>query len=217
MRKVYYGRISTDDQTLASQIDDATKQGIEPDDCYVETASGFKTKPEDREQWRHAMTALRRGGVLYVRWIDRISRNYSDAKRVIGELMDKDVSVVCTLTGLTFDATISDPMQMAQRDGMLAFMAAMGHADYLNRREMQARGIAAALKREPEKYAGRERVHDYGAIREWRAGNGIAGKPASIAQTAAHFGIGTSTVKRAMLAAAVGIGPFPESEGGDAE
>lgn len=209
MRKVYYGRISTDDQTLDSQIDDAAKHGIEPDDCYVETASGFKTTPEDREQWRHAMTALRRGGVLYVRWIDRISRDMDVASKTLREFMERGVSVHCTLTGLVFDATLTQPLDKAMRNGMIEFMSAMGHADYLNRREMQARGIASALKREPEKYAGRQRVHDYTAIREWRAENGIAGKPASIAQVAAHFGIGTSTVKRAMLD---GIGPFPGGE-----
>lgn len=70
MRKANYGRVSTDYPTLSSQIDGAGVQGIDADDCYVETADGFKTMSEDRGKWQHAMTALRRGGVSYVQLID---------------------------------------------------------------------------------------------------------------------------------------------------
>lgn len=39
-----------------------------------------------------------------------------------------------------FDGKPKDPIEKATRDAVLAFMAAQGEADYLNRAEMQRRG-----------------------------------------------------------------------------
>lgn len=192
MRKIYYGRISTTDgQSSASQLEDAKAHSIDKRDVFIdEGVSGYHVAPEDREQWRKAEHDLRHGGILIVRWLDRISRRYDELHRTMRRLMEQGVRVECTLNGMWFDGREEDPIQKAMRDAVLAFMAAQGEADYRNRAEMQRRGVAIA--KAAGKYTGRVRAHDYAAIRAWRTENG-----ASIRETAEKFGVGTATVKRA--------------------
>jgi DNA invertase Pin-like site-specific DNA recombinase len=191
-RKLYYGRISTTDgQSSESQYADAKAHGVGDKDVFIdEGVSGYHVAPEDREQWRKVEHDLRHGGVLIVRWLDRISRRYDELHNVMRRLMANGVRVECTLNGMVFDGTETDEMKLAVRDALLAFMAAQGQADYRNRAEMQRRGVAIA--KAAGKYKGRQRAHDYGAIRAWRAEHG-----ASIQVTAEQFGVGTATVKRA--------------------
>jgi DNA invertase Pin-like site-specific DNA recombinase len=191
-RRLYYGRISTTEgQTSASQYADAGAQGVGIKDVFIdEGVSGYHVAPDEREQWRKVEHDLRHGGVLIVRWLDRISRRYDELHNVMRRLMANGVRVECTLNGMVFDGTETDEMKLAVRDALLAFMAAQGQADYRNRAEMQRRGVAIA--KAAGKYKGRQRANDYAAIREWRAEHG-----ASIQATAEQFGVGTATVKRA--------------------
>lgn len=126
------------------------------------------TAAEQRQLWREVHATMRR-------------------------LMDAGVRVECTLNGMVFDGQATDAISKATRDAVLAFMAAQGEADYLNRREMQARGIAIAKADGAYAGVGRKRKADYAEVRTWRAENG-----ASIAETAEQFGISTAAVKRAM-------------------
>lgn len=204
MRTLYYGRISTTDgQTSASQHADAAAHGVEPDDVFIdEGVSGYHVAPLDREQWAIVERDLRKGGVLYVRWLDRISRRYDELHETMQRLMKAKVRVICTLNGMVFDGGATEAISKATRDAVLAFMAAQGEADYLNRREMQARGIAVAKAAGKYEQVGRKRKADYAEVRAWREAHG-----ASIAETAAHFGISTAAVKRALA----------EAKGGAAE
>ncbi|PTR03801.1 DNA invertase Pin-like site-specific DNA recombinase [Paraburkholderia sp. GV068] len=192
MRRLYYGRISTTDgQSAASQYEDARSHAVQDKDVFIdEGVSGYHVAPAEREQWRKAEHDLRHGGILIVRWLDRISRRYDELHATMRRLMALEVRVECTLNGMTFDGKAKDPIEKATRDAILAFMAAQGEADYLNRAEMQRRGVAIA--KAEGKYKGRARSHDYSAIKIWRAEHG-----ASIRETAEKFGVGTATVKRA--------------------
>lgn len=191
MKTIYYGRISTTEgQTSASQYEDAKKQGVDAKHVHIdEGVSGYHVAPMDRPEWRRVMDKLSDGGVLYVRWLDRISRRYDELHRVMRELMDMGVKVVCTLNGMSFDGTATDPMLKATRDAVLAFMAAQGEADYINRREMQRRGIDIAKAN--GEYKGRAKTLDPAMVKAWRAENGK-----SIAATAEHFEVSVATVKR---------------------
>jgi DNA invertase Pin-like site-specific DNA recombinase len=191
MKTCYYGRISTTEgQTSASQYEDAVKQGVDAKHIHIdEGVSGYHVAPMDRTEWRRVMDKLSDGGVLYVRWLDRISRRYDELHRVMRQLMDMDVKVICTLNGMEFDGTATDSIRKATRDAILAFMAAQGEADYLNRREMQARGIDVA--KAEGRYKGRVKAADPATVKAWRAESGK-----SIAETAEHFEISTATVKR---------------------
>jgi DNA invertase Pin-like site-specific DNA recombinase len=191
MKTIYYGRISTTEgQTSASQYDDAKAQGVDPKHVHVdEGVSGYHVAPTDRREWQRVMDKLSDGGVLYVRWLDRISRRYDELHRVMRQLMDMGVKVICTLNGMEFDGTATDPIKKATRDAILAFMAAQGEADYLNRREMQRRGIDVA--KAEGRYKGRAKATDAASVVAWRAENG-----ASIKATAEQFNISVATVKR---------------------
>jgi DNA invertase Pin-like site-specific DNA recombinase len=96
-----------------------------------------------------------------------------------------------TLNGMEFDGTATDPMLKATRDAVLAFMAAQGEADYLNRKEMQRRGIEVAKAAKDGRYKGRSKTLDPATVKAWRTEHGK-----SIADTAEHFDISTATVKR---------------------
>lgn len=191
MKTIYYGRISTTEgQTSASQYEDAMKHGVDTKHVHVdEGVSGYHVAPMDRAEWKRVMDKLSDGGVLYVRWLDRISRRYDELHRVMRQLMGMGVKVICTLNGMSFDGTTTDPMLKATRDAVLAFMAAQGEADYINRREMQRRGIDIAKANGD--YKGRAKTLDPATVKAWRAENGK-----SIAATADHFEISVATVKR---------------------
>lgn len=192
-RTLYYGRISTTDgQTAATQHEAASALGISKRDTHIdEGVSGYHVAPLDRPQWSKLEAKLRQGDVLYVRWLDRISRRYDELHATMQRLMAEGVKVVCTLNGMEFDGAAKDAIHKATRDAVLAFMAAQGEADYLNRREMQRQGIEKARKDNPDKYVGRPPKKDPEAVNAWRAENG-----ASIAQTAEQFGLGKATVAR---------------------
>ena len=66
---------------------------------------------------------LRAGDVLVERWVDRLGRNYADVTDAIREFIRRGVIVRTVINGLTFDGATKDPMQMAVRDAMIAFMA----------------------------------------------------------------------------------------------
>lgn len=191
MKTIYYGRISTTEgQTSASQYEDAKKQGVDLKHVHIdEGVSGYHVPPMDRPEWKRVMDKLSDGGVLYIRWTDRISRRYDELSRVMQQLMDMGVKVVCTLNGMVFDGMATDATQKAIRDSLLAFMAAQGEADYLNRKEMQKRGIEVGKANGI--YKGRAKSNDPALVKAWRAENGK-----SIAETAEHFDISPATVKR---------------------
>ncbi len=191
MKTIYYGRISTTErQKSDSQYEDARKQGVDAKHVHIdEGVSGYHVAPMDRTEWKRVMDKLSDGGVLYVRWLDRISRRYDELHRIMQQLMGMGVKVVCTLNGMSFDGTATEPMLKATRDAVLAFMAAQGEADYLNRREMQRRGID--IKKATGGYPGRSKTLDPATVKTWRAEHG-----SSIAETAKEFEISPATVKR---------------------
>lgn len=190
---VYYGRISTTDgQTAATQHEEAQQLGIKSNLVFIdEGVSGYHVAPEERLEWPKCFLAVREGDVLVVRWLDRISRRYDELARVMRALMEKGVVVRCTLNGMEFDGSTTDPLKKATRDALLAFMQAQGEVDYLNRKEMQRRGIDRAMRDDPEKYRGRARAADAKEVEEWRQEH-----KASIEATAEQFGISPATVKR---------------------
>lgn len=191
----FYGRISTTDgQSIATQTNEAAALGIEPANTYIdEGVSGYHVAPLDREAWANLERCLRAGDVLVVRWLDRISRRYDELHATMRRLMDKGVLVRCTLNGMTFDGRATDAIAKATRDAVLAFMAAQGEADYLNRREMQAKGIEHA--KAAGKYKGRAKSIDDAAIAQAVA-NG-----STWTQVMTEYGVSKSAVARAVRAA----------------
>ena len=137
------------------------------------------------------MDKLSDGGVLYVRWLDRIRRRYDELHTTMQTLMKMGVKVVCTLNGNEFDRTATEPMLKDTLDAVLASMAAQGEADSINRKEMQKRGIEVAKSAQNGRYKCRVKALDSVTVKAWRAE-----QKANIATPAAHFDISVATLMR---------------------
>ena len=69
--------------------------------------------------------------------------------------MKRGVIIRTVINNMTFDGSTRDPMLMAVRDALIAFMAASAQAQAEATREAQKAGIAHA-KANPQKYRGRK-------------------------------------------------------------
>jgi len=87
---------------------------------------------------------LRAGDTLVVRWVDRLGRNYADVTEAIRTLMARGVIIRTVINGMTFDGATTEPMQMAVRDALIAFMAATAQAQAETLKEAQRAGIEHA-------------------------------------------------------------------------
>lgn len=158
MKTVLYVRVSTADQNSAHQRTQAEAAGFKIDDVVADHGvSGVSTRLVERPEGRRLFDMLRAGDTLVVRWVDRLGRNYVDVTDTIRELMRRGVIVRTVINGMTFDGATKDPMQMAVRDALIAFMAATGQAQAEANKEAQRAGIAHAKADETERaYKGRK-------------------------------------------------------------
>jgi DNA invertase Pin-like site-specific DNA recombinase len=101
---------------------------------------------------------LRRGDVLVVRWVQRLGRYYDDVTETIRFFMKKGV-VIRTVINMTFDGATKDPVQMAVRDALIAFMAATAQAQAEATKEAQRAGIDAN-RGDAHKYRGKKPSYD---------------------------------------------------------
>lgn len=156
MQTVLYARVSTADQTIAHQRKQAEAAGFEIDAVVAdEGVSGVSTVLAERPQGRRLFDMLRAGDVLAVRWVDRLGRNYADVTETIREFMRRGVIVKTVINAMVFDGSTTDPVQMAVRDALIAFMAATAQAQAEATKESQKAGIAHARERD-DAYLGRK-------------------------------------------------------------
>ncbi|MFG1361393.1 recombinase family protein [Xanthobacter pseudotagetidis] len=81
---VGYARVSTDGQTLESQIEHLKSTGCQK--IFAETASGAKT---DRRELRRCVASLSEDDVLMVVRLDRLARSTRDLLNVLAEVGEK--------------------------------------------------------------------------------------------------------------------------------
>ena len=118
--------------------------------------SGVSTRLAERDQGKRLFDLLRRGDVLVVRWVDRLGRNYADVTDGIREFMRRGVVIRTVINGLVFDRRATkEPMQMAVRDALISFVAALSQAQAEATKEAQRAGIEHAKARE-DTYRGRK-------------------------------------------------------------
>lgn len=79
-----YARVSTDGQTLDSQIEHLTAAGCHK--IFSETASGAKT---ERRELRRCIAALKASDVLVVARLDRLARSTRDLLNVLAEVSER--------------------------------------------------------------------------------------------------------------------------------
>lgn len=156
MKTILYARVSTAEQTLDHQRTQAEAAGFVIDEVVADHgASGVTTTLAERPEGRRLNDMLRAGDTLVVRWVDRLGRNYQDVRDTIERLMRRGVVVRTVINNMTFDGATKDPIQMAVRDSIIAFMAATAQAQAEATKSAQRFGIDAA-KRDRKRYLGRK-------------------------------------------------------------
>lgn len=142
-KTILYARVSTFEQTAEHQLTQARQAGFSIDDVISdEGISGVTTRLLERPQGKRLFDILRKGDTLVVRWIDRLGRNYEDVTENIRQFIRRGVTVKTVINNMTFDGAPKDPMQMAVRDALIGFMAAMAQAQAEATKEAQRAGIA---------------------------------------------------------------------------
>ncbi|RVO95000.1 recombinase family protein [Sinorhizobium meliloti] len=157
-KTILYARVSTAEQTIDHQITQARQAGFTVDEALSDDGvSGVTVPLAERPQGKRLFDILRTGDTLVVRWVDRLGRNYQDVTDNIREFMRRGVIVRTIINGMVFDGATKDPMQMAVRDALIGFMAAMAQAQAEATKEAQRAGIEHAKRKDrPRVYKGRK-------------------------------------------------------------
>lgn len=157
MATFLYARVSTTEQTLDHQQTQAEQAGFTFDHVIADRGvSGVSVLMKDRPEGKRLFDMLRAGDTLVVRWVDRLGRNYADVTDTIREFIRRGVIIRTIINNMTFDGSTKDPMQMAVRDALIAFMAATAQAQTEATKEAQRAGIADAKAKDEEAYRGRK-------------------------------------------------------------
>jgi len=164
--KIFYARVSTEEQNEARQIALAKEQGIEEKVIFLDKASGKNT---NREQFIKMMNFVREGDILYTESISRISRSVRDLLNIIEELQKKGVDFVSLKENID--------TQTPQGKFMLTVFAAMAELEREQILQRQREGIDIA--KAAGKYKGKPKMQiDDSALerecKKWRAGEQTA-------------------------------------------
>ena len=131
MMKVFYIRVSSEDQNEARQAVDAHANGAEK--LFIEKVSG---KNRNREQLNEMLKFVREGDTVMVSDFSRIARNTRDLLDIIEELKKKGVSFV----SLKENIDTNTP----QGQFMLTVFGAMAQLEREQILQRQREGIAIA-------------------------------------------------------------------------
>ena len=195
MKTVLYCRVSTADQTLAHQQNQAEGAGFQIDEVVADHGvSGVSTRLRDRPEGRRLFDILRAGDVLLVRWLDRLGRNYTDVTDTIREFMRRGVIIKTVINGMVFDGATTDAMQQAVRDALIGFMAASAQAQPEATKEAQRAGIDYAQANDDDtKFRGRKPTFDFHTFAQVRH---LLDQGSSIADIARATGLKRQTIYR---------------------
>lgn len=199
MTHIAYYRVSTTDQSVEAQRA-ALAQAYTIDREFMDEGVSGAVLAANRPGFSALLDYIRDGDTLHVYAVDRLGRDALDVQSTIRALIAKGVTV--EIRGLG---------QIAKGVGELIIAVLAQVADMerqritertANGREVAKASLAATGKTHRGKLSlGRPLRGNAEAIRAWRAANGTNGNPASIKQTAQHFGLSDSTVKRYWSAA----------------
>ncbi|MEF9992747.1 MAG: recombinase family protein [Romboutsia sp.] len=145
MRKFFYARISSKDQTLERQIVEAKKLDIEEEYVFLEVASGKDFK---RPEYQLLKRMLREGDILYIKSLDRLGRNKQMILDEWNELVKiKKVDIVILDMPL-LDTTKYKDMNGLENlisDIILQLLSYMAEDERTRIKERQKEGIKAAI------------------------------------------------------------------------
>ena len=193
MSRIAYYRVSTRDQSVEAQR--AAMGGGFDREFSDEGVSGG-TSASERPGFAALLSYIREGDTLCVYAIDRLGRDAIDVQQTVRELMHKGVAV--EVRGLGTIAKGAGEIIVA----VLAQVAEMERERIRERCEHGRERAKAELQATGKTHRGkaslgRPKAADPAAVASWRRESG-----ASIAVTAAQFGLSEATVKRYCGAAA---------------
>lgn len=185
--RVAYYRVSTLDQSIEAQRE-ALGSGF--DEEFTDEGVSGGTLAADRPGFGKLLAHVRRGDTVHVYSIDRLGRDALDVQATVKALIDK--GVVVDVRGL-------GPISGDAGKLIVAVLAQMAEIERNRIRERCDAGRAAARAsleatgrtHRGKASLGRPRVAEGPEVVSWRKAN-----QASISQTAAHFGISATSVKR---------------------
>lgn len=187
MSRIAYYRVSTSEQSIASQR--AAMGGGFDKEFQDEGVSGV-TKAADRPGFAELLKYARAGDSVHVYAVDRLGRDALDVQSTVRDLMDRGVVVeihklgqIAPGVGELILAVLAQVADMERK--RIAERTAAG-------RELAVKTLIATGKTHKGKTSmGRPMAADPDTVRTWREAHG-----ATIAETAATFGISPATVKR---------------------
>ena len=141
--RVFYVRVSTEEQNEARQVKAAEEIGAEK--IFIDKASG---KNADRQQLKEMLAFVREGDIVYCSDISRIARNTKDLLSIVEELKKKKVDFISLKENI--DTTTP------QGQFMLTVFGALAELERENILQRQAEGIAIAKAQ--GKYKGRKQM-----------------------------------------------------------
>lgn len=173
-----YKRVSTLEQRTDRQL-----EGVEVDEVFEDKCSGKDLK---RPAWGAAEKYLRRGDVLLVHSMDRLSRSLADLLETVKHLVTKGVEVRFVRENLVFEAG-SDVNPMSKL--LLSLLGAVAEFERSLILERQREGVALAKLRGA--YKGRKPALKDDQVEQVRRRVGAGEK---VAQVARELGVCRATV-----------------------
>lgn len=186
MRIAYY-RVSTGDQSIEAQ---RSAMGGQFDREFADEGVSGGTMAAMRPGFAKLLELVRPGDSVHVYAVDRLGRDALDVQATVRRLIDE--GVIVDVFGL-------GPIGRGVGELILAVLAQVAEMERRRIAERTAAGRDAARKalaktgrtHRGKASLGRPFAQDASSVKAWRTKTG-----ASIANTAAHFGLSTATVKR---------------------
>lgn len=145
MRKFFYARVSSKDQSLDRQVIEAKELGIENEYIFLETASGKDFK---RPEYQLLKRMLREGDILYIKSLDRLGRNKQMILDEWNEIIKVKKVDIVVLDMPLLDTTKYKNMNGLENlisDIILQLLSYMAEDERTRIRERQKEGIKIAL------------------------------------------------------------------------
>ena len=192
MNNLAYFRVSTHDQSIASQRDSLLKAvGMTKfDKEFSDEGVSGSTLANSRKGFGELKAFIRKGDTLYVSSIDRLGRDAIDIQMVVRDLLENGIKVFVVGLGL-LDA------QAGQIVVAVLAQVAQLERTRINERTSAGRKVAqkelarTGRTHNGKRSMGRPQKANPKDVVQWRDTN-----KASISSTAIHFGISIASVKR---------------------
>lgn len=142
-----YARVSTREQNEDRQIEALTRFGVPESNIIIDKASGKDTEREGYLYLKRQI--LRRGDMLVIKELDRLSRSKADIKRELEQF--KDMGVRVKILDLPTTLTDFPPEQLWVQEMinsiLIEVLGSIAEAERLKIRNRQREGIEAAKKK----------------------------------------------------------------------